>query len=155
MSTNVQVDKKENKALVDTSAAAQKKLAAKAKKLEAKKAYLAKRAAKMTELKAKDMIKWRHALSIREARELGLVDKGSAGWKAFCQMKAEAASTYWMTRAAAAGGSEKAVERMKARKARLAEMIAKLDAQLGTAGVPVGEVTVHAGAPAVTAALVA
>ena len=121
-----------------------------AKKVDAKKAaFLAKRAERLGAVKVTDPLKYKCLLSIREAREGGLVAKGAEGWKAFCSMKAAALHEFWLRRANA-GGGEKAKLRMIERAKRLAAKLAELNENLGLpAGTDIPAAVAAMAAPAV------
>lgn len=86
-----------------------------------------KRLAKLADLKAKHPLRYAAALNYREAKENGLCKT----WPEFCAYKAKAYSDYWTELGKKPAMSEKTLERKKTRLAKLRELMAKLETEVG------------------------
>ena len=108
----------------------------KQKKAEAKarmEAYLKKRADKLAKLKAEDPVGYVRALNFKEFKESSLITTGDgapAAWLQFCDAKSKAEVDFWNTQKTARVANQKVVEKKKLKRAKLMELVAKIDAEL-------------------------
>ena len=104
-------------------------------KIAKRAALKVKRTNKLNDLKAKNPTAYAIALTYKEAKELNVVD----GWRAFCEMKGKAQAEFWANRAKSPVTNPKALERKKARFAKMQEMLKSLEKELGLDVAPATE----------------